>query len=66
MANPHAIPITMAEAVLRITAAPDWQAAMARQGISPLPLGSETLAGFLRAEAERWSAAVRASGATAE
>ena len=64
--TPAPVLARLAEAIQRTTAAPDWQAAMARQGISPLPLGSETLAGFLRAEAERWGAAVRASGATAE
>ena len=64
--TPGPVLMRLAEAVQRITAAPDWQAAMARQGISPMPLGPEALAGFLRDEAERWGAAVRASGATAE
>jgi len=63
---PPPVLVRLAEAMQRITAAPDWQAAMARQGISPMPLGPEALAGFLRDEAERWGAAVRASGATAE
>ncbi len=64
--TPGSVLARLAEAVQRITAAPDWQAAMGRQGISPMPVGPETLAGFLRDEAERWGAAVRASGATAE
>jgi tripartite-type tricarboxylate transporter receptor subunit TctC len=64
--TPAPVLARLAEAILGVTAAPDWQAGMTRQGISPMPLGPEALAGFLRAEAERWGAAVRQSGATAE
>ena len=64
--TPAPVVARLAEATLGVVATPDWQAAMARQGISPMPLGPEALASFLRAEAARWGAAVRASGATAE
>lgn len=56
----------LADEVVRIGEAPDWQAALARQGISAMPRGPDALANFLRDETERWGAAVRASGATAD
>jgi tripartite-type tricarboxylate transporter receptor subunit TctC len=56
----------LADEVARIGEAPDWQAALLRQGISVMPRGPDELAIFLRNETERWGAAVRASGATAD
>jgi len=50
----------LAEATLRVMAISDCQSAMVRQGISPMPLGRAELPGFLRAETERWGAAVGA------
>jgi tripartite-type tricarboxylate transporter receptor subunit TctC len=64
--TPAPVIARLATEIARIGAAPDWQAALARQGISPMLRGPAELSAFLRAEAERWGAAVRASGATAD
>jgi tripartite-type tricarboxylate transporter receptor subunit TctC len=64
--TPAQVIARLADAVARIGAAPDWQAALLRQGISAMPRGPDELASFLRNETERWGAAVRASGATAD
>ena len=65
-ATPAPVIARLATEIARIGAAPDWQAALARQGISPMLRSPEELSAFLRAERERWGAAVRASGATAD
>jgi tripartite-type tricarboxylate transporter receptor subunit TctC len=64
--TPVPVVARLAAEIRRISAAPDWQAGLARQGISPMFHDPEALAGFLRTESERWGAAVRQSGATAE
>ena len=64
--TPAQVITRLADEVARISEAPDWQAALLRQGISAMPRGPDELAIFLRNETERWGAAVRASGATAD
>jgi tripartite-type tricarboxylate transporter receptor subunit TctC len=64
--TPAQVITRLADEVARIGEAPDWQAALLRQGISAMPRGPDELAIFLRNETERWGAAVRASGATAD
>jgi tripartite-type tricarboxylate transporter receptor subunit TctC len=64
--TPTQVITRLANEVARISEAPDWQAALLRQGISALPSGPDELAIFLRDETERWGAAVKASGATAD
>lgn len=50
----------------RIAEDPSWRDNLGRQGITAMFRGGPGLAEFRRAEAERWSAAVRSSGATAD
>ena len=64
--TPTQVITRLADEVARISKAPDWQAALLRQGISAMPRGPGELAIFLRDETERWGAAVKASGATAD
>lgn len=64
--TPTQVITRLAAEVVRIGDANDWQAALAKQGIIAMPRGPAELVSFLRNEAERWGAAVRASGATAD
>ncbi|TDH58110.1 hypothetical protein E2C06_34320 [Dankookia rubra] len=64
--TPTQVITRLVEEIARISKAPDWQAALLRQGISAMPRGPAELAIFLNSETERWSAAVRAFGATAD
>lgn len=65
-ATPAPVIARLATEIARIGAAPEWQAALAQQGISSMLRGPAELSTFLREETERWGAAVRASGATAD
>jgi tripartite-type tricarboxylate transporter receptor subunit TctC len=55
--TPTQVITRLADEVARISEAPDWQAALLRQGISAMPRGPNELAIFLRNEAERWCSA---------
>jgi tripartite-type tricarboxylate transporter receptor subunit TctC len=65
-ATPAPVIARLANEIARIGAAPEWQSSLARQGISSMSRGPAELSTFLQEETERWGAAVRASGATAD
>jgi tripartite-type tricarboxylate transporter receptor subunit TctC len=50
----------------RIAEGAAWRDGLGRQGVTAMFRGGADFAAFRRAEAERWAAAVRASGASAE
>src|SRR4051794_29023935 len=56
----------LAAELARIGDAPEWQSALTQQGISAMLRGPAALAALLQDEADRWGAAVRASGAAAD
>jgi tripartite-type tricarboxylate transporter receptor subunit TctC len=46
----------------RISAAADYQEALTRLVMTPLPTGTREFAGMLKADWDRWAAVVRDSG----
>jgi tripartite-type tricarboxylate transporter receptor subunit TctC len=56
----------MSAAVLRAMAAPEVVERVQQLGQTPSPAGVEEFARYMRADYERWSRVVKASGAKAE
>jgi tripartite-type tricarboxylate transporter receptor subunit TctC len=56
----------LADAIRRLAVADDWRSHLSRLGIDPTLRTGPELAAFARAEAAKWGAAVRASGARAD
>ena len=60
--TPHAVVQELNHQMQRMSATADYQAALARLVMTPLPTGTREFAGMLRADWERWAAVVRDSG----
>jgi tripartite-type tricarboxylate transporter receptor subunit TctC len=65
-ATPRETVQRLSAAVLRAMAAPDVVERVQQLGQTPSPAGAEEFARYMRADFERWSRVVKASGAKAE
>ena len=64
--TPEPVLTALADAIRRLAVADDWRSHLSRLGIDPTLRTGPELAAFVRAEAAKWGAAVRASGARAD